>query len=500
VKSIKLTAENIYDLYSPKYCRRRLFYRFNNREEIPPGPFEQVIFELGKRHEQDHINFLGRFVDLSSGSLQERASRTIEQLNKGIPIIYQGVLLVDVNLDGSQVQVLGIPDILIPEGSSYVIRDCKLARHATERIHPEIRAQMQVYGYLFEKSFGGKPFRIEAFLGDGSIVDFPYDSRSAIKSLTEILSTVSLPKAPYSPVGWSKCQGCGFRELCWSEAQATNDLAQVYGVDQGLVIALRENGVSTIGQLVDNYTESSLSEITRPWGRLSRRVGRDASRILLQAKAMRDERSIPLERVYLPTSPNLVVFDLEGFPPYLDELEKVYLWGVKVYGENPGPYQPSLSPIERDGDLNGWQDFLSNCQGIFAEYGGIPFIHWASYERTKVKLYRKRYGDPQGIAERVLHNLVDLLPLTKKAMVIAEPSYSLKIVERLAGFKRTQDEYGGDWSMAKYFQAIETDDRSLREDIMAQVLKYNEEDLDATWAVFQWLKGQNESFTFFRQD
>jgi len=497
---MRLTAENIYDLYSPSYCHRRLFYRFNHEKEAPPGPFEQIILELGKRHERDHINSLGRFVDLSSGSLEERALRTVALINNGAPIIYQGVLISDVNLDGSHVEILGIPDILISEGSSYVIRDCKLARHATKRIHPEIRAQLQIYGYLFERSIGKKPLRIEAFLGDGSIVDFPYDSRSAIKSLKEILSTVSLKRTPYSPVGWSKCQGCGFRELCWSEAQATNDLAQVYGVDQGLAFALRENGVSTISQLIDNYDESSLSEITRPWGSTSRRVGRDASRILLQAKAMRDKRNTLLEKIQLPDSPNLVGFDLEGFPPYLDEIEKVYLWGTKVYGDNPGPYKPALSPIERDGDLKGWQDFLSNCQGIFAEYGDIPFIHWASYERTKVKLYKERYGDPQGIAERVLHNLVDLLPLTKKAMVIARPSYSLKVVEKLASFKRTQDNYGGDWAMAKYFQAVETDDYSLREDIMAQVLKYNEEDLDATWAVFQWLKEQNESFTFFRQD
>ena len=255
---MRLTAENIYDLYTPSYCHRRLFYRFNHEKEAPPSPFEQIILELGKRHERDHINSLGRFVDLSSGSLEERASRTVEQINKGTPVIYQGVLRSDVEIDGSTAQVLGIPDILIREGSSYLIRDCKLARQATERIHPEIRAQLQVYGYLFERSIGKKPLRIEAFLGDGSIVDFPYDNgREAIRALREILSTVSLKKAPYSPVGWSKCQGCGFRELCWSEAQATNDLAQVYGVDQGLAFALREYGVSTVDQLIANYDESS---------------------------------------------------------------------------------------------------------------------------------------------------------------------------------------------------------------------------------------------------
>jgi hypothetical protein len=34
--------------------------------------------------------------------------------------------------------------------------------------------------------------------------------------------------------------------------------------------------------------------------------------------------------------PNYVMFDLEGMPPQLDELEKIYLWGMQVFGERPG--------------------------------------------------------------------------------------------------------------------------------------------------------------------
>ena len=56
------------------------------------------------------------------------------------------------------------------------------------------------------------------------------------------------------------------------------------------------------------------------------------------------------------------------------------------------------------------------------------------------------------------------------------------------GFKRSQDEYGGDWSMAKYVEAIETEDKQLRDQVMSEILTYNREDLEATWAVFQWLR------------
>ncbi len=491
---IELTAENIYDLHYPTYCPRRLFYRFYGWEEGPSGPFEQLIFELAQRHEVCHLNSTGEYTDLSSGGLRERAAITIDLIEKGTPFIYQGVLSSTLIVEGRAVQAWGIPDLLVHKGPCWVIRDCKLTRKVSEEKHPEIKAQLQFYGFLFERSIREKPGKLEVFLGDGSMVDFPYDDgRSATESLKEIISTVTAKEAPYSPVNWSKCQGCGFHQLCWEEARARGDVSLLYGVDQNLALALRENGTSTVDQLLANWDESSLSKLSRPWGSSSRKVGKEASRILLQAKAMKDKRNIPLARVKLPESPNFVGFDLEGFPPYLNQIERVYLWGTKVYGENPSPYRPSLSPIEEDGDLKGWKKFLSICEEIFAKYGDIPFIHWAPYETSKIKLYRRRYGDPEGIAERVLGNLVDLLPLARRAIVLAEPSYSLKVVERVAGFKRSQDEYGGDWSMAKYFQAVETQDKSLRKEIFTQILRYNEEDLDATWAVFQWLRGQNEA-------
>jgi predicted RecB family nuclease len=32
------------------------------------------------------------------------------------------------------------------------------------------------------------------------------------------------------------------------------------------------------------------------------------------------------------------------------------------------------------------------------------------------------------------------------------------------------------------------DDEAKRDSLMAEILKYNEEDLAATWAVFEWLR------------
>ena len=103
-------------------------------------------------------------------------------------------------------------------------------------------------------------------------------------------------------------------------------------------------------------------------------------------------------------------------------------------------------------------------------------------------MYVQRYGDPSGIAARVLRNLLDLLPITKNSVILPLPSYSLKVVEQYVGFKRSQDEYGGSWSMAQFILATETNDSQERDARMSEILKYNEEDLAATWAVFDWLR------------
>jgi predicted RecB family nuclease len=190
----------------------------------------------------------------------------------------------------------------------------------------------------------------------------------------------------------------------------------------------------------------------------------------------------------VPDFPNYVMFDLEGLPPHLDEIDKVYLWGMQVFGDKPSKFMAAVSGFGLDGDRQSWKEFLQIAKGLFAEYGDVPFVHWASYEKTYVSKYKKRYVHPDRIADRVLANLCDLSPLKKGCVVLPLPSYSLKVVEEYVGFKRTQDQYGGDRAMAMFIEATETENKVKRDQLRSQILTYNEEDLAATWAVFEWLR------------
>ncbi|HUU18318.1 MAG TPA: TM0106 family RecB-like putative nuclease [Sedimentisphaerales bacterium] len=195
-----------------------------------------------------------------------------------------------------------------------------------------------------------------------------------------------------------------------------------------------------------------------------------------------------MELPNIPDHYNYVMFDLEGLPPHLDETEKIYLWGMQVLGQKPSEYVASTAGFGSEGDEEGWQDFLAKAGEVFDTYGDIPFVHWHHYERDFIDRYMDRFGDNDGVAARVKDNLLDLLPITQKSIALPLPSYSLKVVEQYIGFERTQEEYGGDWAMAKYIEATEMADEQRRQEVMDQILTYNKEDLEATWAVLQWLK------------
>jgi len=484
---MQLSASSFYTLHAPSKCELRVFLRAHREPEAEPSPFDKLIEELGRRHEKEHLSQFKECVDLSDGGFDERIEKTADAIRRGADVIYQGVLRS--SLPGRAVEVVGVPDFLIRVGATYKVRDCKLARKVAEDHHVEVLRQLELYGWLYEQTTGKPPAGLEILLGDRSLMQLPYSGAgAALLELDFIYAMSNQAAEPYSPVGWSKCGGCGFHDRCWKRAEDQQDVALVFDLDQGTALQLHAEGITTISDLLKSHTEETLAEFKRPYGRRMQKVGKNAKRILLQATAMVSKTDQLIAPPALPKSENLVMFDLEGLPPQLDELDKVYLWGTQVYGKNPGKYFPALAGFGSDGDREGWLQFLRNCRSIFDMHGDIPFIHWAHYETTKVKSYIQRFGDVDGISERVLKNCVDLLKITRDSLVISDYSYSLKVIEKHAGFERGMDEYGGNWSIVQYIRAVETEDPELRERIMSEILTYNEEDLQATWVVFQWLR------------
>ncbi len=487
--TVRITASDFHARYRPSDCQLRVYLRSRGEKEAEPGPYEEVIRSLGVTHERAHLATIRDVVDLSEGDETHRIVETLQHITRRTRAIYQAALSVDLVIADTPCVLRGDPDLLILEEDGYIIRDCKISRRVTERDHPEILRQLEFYGWLYEHTTGQVPKRLEVFNGPGEYAVVDYDGGA--RMMQELRSLVELKTgaiAPFEPVGWTKCGHCAYRDLCWKEAESQQDVALLMGVDQNLVRALRGQQVRSIQQLRASFDESELAAFRKPRGTTMVRIGKAAGTILRSAESMAENREIVIGSAEPPRDANCVMFDLEGLPPQLDELDKIFLWGVQVFGERPSEYRGALAGFGPAGDRVGWERFLALAEDIFAEHGDLPFVHWHHYERTKVGTYVTRFGDRDGIAARVEEHLVDLLPIMQNAIVLPVSSYSLKVVERFVGFERTLPEGRGDWAMAKYIEASETSDESVRSQLMDEVFAYNREDLEATWAVLEWMR------------
>jgi predicted RecB family nuclease len=488
---MRLTASDFISYHRPSRCDLRVFLRHRREAEEAPSPYDETLRRLGLKHEKDHLATLGAFADVTDVSFHEQVKKTADGIAKKVPVLYQAAFLTTEKIGTSEVEIVGVPDYLILDGDGYLIRDSKMSRRIDEKNHPEILLQVQLYGWLFEKSCGAAPKGLQVRSGTGEIVAVQYDGgKSALQELERLLDLKRLVAEPYEPVGWSKCLGCAFTERCWSRAEKSADVSLVYRVDQNLARTLHSQGIRTRKELLTNFDAVSLSELKRPYGDREQRVGKTAERILRFADAMEKNQEIVLAVPAIPAHKNYVMFDLEGMPPQLDELDKIYLWGAQVFGENSSEFKVALSGFGGNGDRDGWIGFLDNAKRIFETYGDIPWVHWAPYEQTYLRRYVDRFGDPERIAARVGANLLDLLTVTRESVVLPLPSLSLKVVEDYVGFGRREAEYGGAWAMAKFIEATETSDEGKRKELMDKIIAYNKEDLEATWAVFVWLRGK----------
>ena len=485
----RLVASDFFSLLRPSECGLRVWLRAHEEPEAPPGPYAEVLMNLGLEHERRHLARFPGHLDLGRMPIAERAERTREALERGERVVYQGALRTETRLAETDVELVGVPDFLLPARAGYAIRDSKLARRVGGGRNRAAELQLATYGWLYEQTFAEPPVALQIHAGDGTIIDIPYEgAEDALATLERILRLRLAAEEPRETVAWGKCSGCAFFERCWRRAEERRSVGLLPWLGVGLPAELERRGVETIDELLARYDAESLAEVERPWGRRMQKVGDGAERILAGARALAENRPIVLKAPAIPEHPSYVMFDLEGLPPQLDELEKVYLWGLQVFGERAGEFRAASAGFGRDGDRDGWLAFLAEAEAIFAEHGDIPFGHWASYELQKINLYLARYGDREGIAARVKQNLLDLLPITYESVALPLSSYSLKQVEQLAGYERRLEESGGEWSMVAYIEATETADEDARSAIMDEILAYNREDLEATWAVMEWLR------------
>ena len=250
----RLIATDFFSLYRPSECDLRVWLRAQDVEEAAPGPYSQVLMKLGTEHERRHLARFPNHVDLGRLPIDERAERTRELVAENERVIYQGALQAETTLAGTEVEIVGVPDFLLPARSGYAIRDSKLARRVGGGRYPAIELQLATYGWLYEQTFGEAPVALQVHSGAGVIVDIPYEGgEAALETLERILSDRLADEEPAEPVAWGKCASCGFFDRCWPRAVERRSVGLLPWAGTGLIGELERRGTETIDQLLENY-------------------------------------------------------------------------------------------------------------------------------------------------------------------------------------------------------------------------------------------------------
>jgi predicted RecB family nuclease len=418
------------------------------------------------------------------GDLDEAVERTIEAMRAGADVIYQGALR-----DGDW---RGYADFLERVASpspafgdhSYEVLDTKLAR--TTR--PRFVVQLCLYSELLERVQGRPPEWMHVASGSGERHSFRVDEFSAfyrrLRRRYEERLAAGFPDTYPQPV--THCELCGYSDHCETRWEADDHLSLVAGIGRAQVVRLTETGITTCAELA----------VATPSAR-PRRIGIGAfERMREQARLQVYERSTG-EQVYellapepergfarLPTPRERdLFFDMEGDPFYEGEgLE--YLFGVTRV-EDGTPVFRAFWAHDRREEKEAFEAFIDFVMNALAADPELHVYHYGSYERTALKSLMGRHGTREEKVDTLLRGevLVDLLTVTRQALRLSKPSYSIKQVEAFYMDARGEQVTDAGDSILRFEEWLQTGDGALLEAIEA----YNQADCLSTVKLHGWL-------------
>lgn len=460
-------------------CERRLYLDYHDPGQGgPESDHARMLRERAIEHERRvRDTFPGATGPIRARfpTLDEAAAETLRLIRESRATLQRPVFLSPI--DGA----VAIPDILYWEDEGLVVHGARLATRIQG--HDEIRAHLTHEGVVIEEATGLRPVRLEITTGRYEslpVEPMPDKRYRALRAHAQGILDGGLE--PNLLRAHSDCESCPYYLHCWKQAEEQGRLEVVRGLRRNLLPALTRIGIHTVADLaaidVDRLREIPSFLETAP-------------SVIAAATAARDRAPVWVNVPQLPAGRPLVWLDLEAASEGEGSDTIIYLWGVAI---DQGEFEPHAEMIWGDlvpgGDVAGWRRFLARALEILTTHPDAVWVHYASFEKTWIRRYVERHGDPDGIAERVLARTFDLLEEALEPCVhLPLRSYSIKHVAPYAGFAWSDPEAGSTWSMAQYRKAYETAIPAERDTLLARIAAYNRDDLRAMRSVWRWLEG-----------
>ncbi len=508
------------DLTSFFECTHKtlLELRVTSRELERPGQSEierRMLERRGLEHEARVLEYYrSRGIEpfdvgaqpTTDANIAELSQPTLAAMQRGEPLIYQGVL--------SHEDWLGRPDFLLRVETpstlgqhSYEPVDAKLARSEKARAV----LQLCVYAEHLQHAQGRTPESFWLALGTTDIVPsklrtekFLAYYRQSKARLHAFIGDETKPE-PY-PEPCEHCDVCAWWRRCEERRRKDDHLSLVAGLTRRQQSRLEQEGVAKLAQLaalpsdraIDGIDAGPLTRI-REQARLQH-VGRTERRTLYELITDAD-LGTGLELLPEP-KPGDLFLDLEG-DAFVGDGGLEYLFGLLELG------QPEFDFVEREErgtpkylafwatnpaeEKRAFDQVMKRIKDGLTEFKDLHVFHFGVRENAALKRLSCKYGIHEDTVDNLLRNgsLVDLHAVVKQGLRASVEAYTLKDLEPLHNFERNVNKRDAAQAMQYFGWWLQTRDTDIDEAELRKTLaKYNEEDCLSTWKLQEWLESK----------
>lgn len=480
------------------------------RPDRRPGQ-ARLLAELGEQHERAYLERLraeGRPVVTieRTTDLAAAARATEAAMEEGAPFIYQATFF-----DGAW---LGHADFLRRvdervEGARwdwhYEVEDTKLARHT----QPYFLLQLCYYSEHVARVQGVAPRNMHVVLGNGERESFRLEEFAAYyRDVKQRFLERIAGSAPTYPLKVDHCNLCVWDGACTAQRAKDDHLSLVAGISRLQIGRLNSAGIATLAALATAPADPCPPKMVVPTFEKLRRQARlqDEQR---RALAAHDPHPYKCELIadavehrrgfcLLPApSPGDVFFDMEGDPYYDIGTGLEYLFGA--YTADDDTFCPfwgcdrSACPLQdRRAEKKAFEAFIDFVMERRARFPGMHVYHYASYEKTALQKLSQRHATREEEVDAILREevLVDLYRVVRQAIVVGQPSYSIKKIEEYYGKRGDASGVkGGDESILQFEEwlALRTDPAKRDDALLDDLQRYNEYDCVSTYGLREWL-------------
>lgn len=451
-------------------------------ERDAPNAFVELMWERGLYHEQQVVAGLTTaYVDLSAGTPQERAAKTLEAMDAKTPLIYGGRIMAD--------DLVGEPDLLRWEANGYVAGDIKSgsAEEGTEGSkEPKAHYAVQVALYTDILERLGRSAGRRAFIVDRKMEEVLYDldRTRGVKSPTSLwqdyqdyleqaraIVSKALPTR-LALAGY--CAQCHWNSKCQADARNLDDLTLIPAVGRSKRDALATT-FPTVLALAKADPEAHVDGKKTSFAK----IGADSLRTFVKRAHLlkNPELGAYLKRpVELPTAEWEIFFDIEDDP--FSGL--CYLHGFLERRAGSGEETYTGFFIEAL-DAKSERELFARALAYLRSRPDRVLYYYSPHERTIWRQLQKRFPDVANAAEiEAIFDTVRSVDLLYRVVNTASEwpthNHTIKSLATRLGFQWRDENPSGAASIEWFARWADSRDETYK----SRLLRYNEDDCRAT--------------------